>query len=210
MTSATAVYSLTRKVIKAGEAVGFTPAQWDALAENPHLFDAIHEVVLEKAEIILTGVINSDDAPSIPPHSRIEEHQKGGVFRWDSVRQADAVYLSPIQKKYGGKISGEDLRKELVGKPVLNACVLDYLLTHPEMIPASWRWKRTVFWGTIYRDLDPYGYLFVRSLFIDEFDKRWYSPRLKIHKFGPNPSYPNQWVHLNEFNEDTPAALRSV
>ncbi len=101
--------------------------------------------------------IDCDGAPYIPDGWSIEEHQKSGQFELDPTKIK--LYLSEAQRK-GDKISGNELRKELEGKLILNAYVLDYLLTHPELIPEDWkrddegRIRCIFFWGTIYRDLN--------------------------------------------------------
>lgn len=59
-------------------------------------------------------------------------------------------------------IKGDDLRQKIEHKDVLNACVLDYLLAHPEFIPNEWKGMRVFFWGTIYRNSA--GSLIVRYL----------------------------------------------
>lgn len=33
----------------------------------------------------------------------------------------------------------------------LNACVMDYLYLHPDLIPDDWKDKKIYFWGTIFR-----------------------------------------------------------
>ena len=71
------------------------------------------------------------------------------------------LHLSKRQQN-GKVIEGYELRKELTKATILNACVLDYLLKHPELIPDSWKGKFIFFWGTIYRHSD--GNLFVRYL----------------------------------------------
>jgi len=178
---------LAHKVISAGELVGFTPAQWNALAENPTLFDAIHDVVLGHAEIKpIEHLIDCDAAPFTQSGWKVEKHQKGGQFKWDSAQVA--LYLSEFQKN--GVIDGNKLRNELAGKPVMNACVLDYLLAHPNLIPEKWKGKYVFFWGTIYRDSD--GYLYVRYL-------GWY---------GDGWGWRYRWLG-DVWSGDGPAALRA-
>jgi hypothetical protein len=66
-------------------------------------------------------------------------------------------HLSPCQKN-GVCVKGDVLYKELVGRPVLSACILDFLLDHTDFIPESWEGKglgssRYIwFWGTMYCD----------------------------------------------------------
>ena len=98
----------------------------------------------------------------------VDEHQKGGQWKFDP-KQVE-FYLSSGQKGDDNKaIEGYKLRKELAGKPVLNANVLDYLLKNPHLIPEEWKkdgqgnTRYIFFWGTVYRNRD--GDLFVRYLY---------------------------------------------
>lgn len=104
-------------------------------------------------------LIDCDANPFIPNGWSVEEHKKGGLFKFDPAKIS--LYLSKKQKK--GSTGGNDLRKELAGKSVMNANVLDYLLAHPELIPKRWKGKAIFFWGTIYRGSD--GDLYVRYLY---------------------------------------------
>ncbi|MCX6779329.1 MAG: hypothetical protein NTU97_03805 [Candidatus Magasanikbacteria bacterium] len=111
-------------------------------------------------------LINTDAPLFIPSGWQVEEHKRDRQFLFDPTKVG--LFHSPKQKN-GKVISGHDLRQELKDKPVLNACVLDYLLAHPEPIPESWKGKYIYFWGTIYRRAD--GDLYVRFLYWD--DGRW-------------------------------------
>ncbi len=79
------------------------------------------------------------------------------------------LHLSENQKN-GRVVEVNSLKKELEDNkvPVLNACILDYLLAHPELIPESWKkdengnTRYIYFWGTEYRHPD--GDLYVRYL----------------------------------------------
>ncbi len=104
-------------------------------------------------------VIDCDAQPFIPDGWKVQEHQKGGKLEWNP--EKIQLYLSDGQKD-GKYIEGNKLRKELKGKKVLNACVLDWLLAHPEFIPEEWKSKYIFFWGTIYRISG--GDLYVRCL----------------------------------------------
>jgi hypothetical protein len=115
---------------------------------------------------VIEHVIDCDADPFVPDDWTVEEHRKGGIFKWNA---ADvALYLDKDQKN-GKVLEGNKLRKVLVGKPVFNANVLDYLLAHPHLIPEEWKGKFVFFWGTIYRSR--FGNLFVRDLAWD--DGRW-------------------------------------
>lgn len=114
-------------------------------------------------------IIDCDANPLVRDGLKVESHRKGGQIVWSPERIA--LYLSKHQK--GGKyVLGHDLRKELESLPVLNACVLDYLLAHSELIPKRWKGKAVFFWGTIYCDTDV-G-LCVRYLDWDDDRWNWY------------------------------------
>ncbi len=95
-------------------------------------------------------IVDLDADPYCPNVWKVEEHKKGGHFVWD--KEKVKLYLSEHQK--GGDIIGNDLRKELADKPVMNAHVFYFLRKHPELIPEEWEGKAIFFWGTIYRDSD--------------------------------------------------------
>lgn len=133
----------------------------------------MRRVRLGHAEIVITEhVIDCDAEPLIPDRWYVEEHQKGGAFKWSA--EGVTLYLDKRQKN-GKWIDGNELRQALAMKPVLNANVLDYLLAHPHLIPEEWKDKAVFFWGTIYREWngDPY----VR--YLDWYGDRWgWSARL--------------------------------
>ena len=111
-------------------------------------------------------IIDCDADPFLPNGWKVEEHQKGGQWKFDP--KGVEFFLSNSQK--GGKvIEGNKLRKELAKKPVFNANVLDYLYANPHLIPEEWKkdeqgnTRYIFFWGTIYRDSS--GNLYVRFLY---------------------------------------------
>lgn len=126
-------------------------------------------------DVVIKDHVMNGDKPFIPDGWKVESHQKTGEQKF--TRDGDTLYLdgkkidfflSPNQAE-GKSIKGERLREELKGKPVLNACHLDYLREHPDLIPDSWkvdakgRTRYIFFWGTIYRNSD--GGLCVRFLY---------------------------------------------
>lgn len=116
-------------------------------------------------KVIETLTIDCDKEPFNPEGWKVETHKKGGVITWDASKVS--LYLSEKQKN--GTIEGNKLRKELEGKNVLNANVLEFLLEHQELIPEAWKDKYVYFWGTIYRGPD--GRRFVLYLYWN--DGRW-------------------------------------
>lgn len=132
----------------------------------------------------IAHLINCDAEPFIPPGFSVEEHKRGGLFKFDPAK--GSLYLS--EKQNNGRISGHDLRTELRGKPVMNANVLDWLLDHQEFIPEEWKGKAVFFWGTIYRNSG--DKLVVRYLY-------WNGSKWNSHC---------NWLDIG-FDSDNPAAL---
>ncbi len=167
------------------ELAGFTPENVTDLRNYSHWSD-IKSVICGHAEIVFKKhLIDCDAAPFIPEGWTLLEghHSKGGQLQWDPKKVS--LYLSKVQKK-GKTIQGHDFRKELKGQPVLNACVLDYLLAHQELIPDEWKGKLVFFWGTIYRSSD--GYLNVRCLNWDGSQWYWDFSWLDDDFGGSNPA----------------------
>jgi len=95
--------------------------------------------------------VNTDIMPALPfPGATIEYHKKRGMVAINPSKVV--LHLSPNQKN--GKTQGHNLRKELKGMPVMDACELDYYLANPHLIPEEWKGKAVFFWGTIFRYSD--------------------------------------------------------
>ncbi len=156
-----AIYSIgaVNQFSDALERAGFSPEDLTKLTQFGNL-KAVRDVIYGRAEInYLEHLIDCDANPFVPSGWTVEEHKKGGQFKF-SLENIPPLYLSNKQEK--GSIEGNKLRKEVAELPVLNVNVLDYLLAHPELIPEDWKNKYVFFWGTIYRDSD--GSLCVRCL----------------------------------------------
>jgi len=123
------------------------------------VFDCLSPAAVCIGELASRHIIDCDADSMLPDGWQVVEHRKGGQLKWDAVEVA--LYLDEAQQG-GAIIAGEELRKKLQDKPVLNANVLDYLLANPRLIPEEWKGKTVLFWGTIYRHAD--GSLFVRCL----------------------------------------------
>lgn len=185
--AAFSVVGLAHKVCLSAEEQGYTPELLNTLAESPDLFRQLLQV--QRGYSVITAVehiIDCDADPFVPSGWKVEEHQKGGQFKFDATQVE--LYLSAKQKV--GSIGGKDLREELTGKLVLNANVLDCLLAHPHLIPESWKGKAVFFWGTVYRYSG--GSLCVRYLYWD--GGRW--------------SWSARWLG-NGWGGGRPAALRA-
>ena len=126
------------------------------------------------------NVIDCDVDPYCPPGWAVEEHRKAGKLQWSE----DFVQLWLSDEQQCGAIQGTELREELADMSVLNACVLDWLLEHPDLIPEEWKNNSIFFWGTIYRYSD--GELNVRYLCWrgDDMGWCWHFSRLCINWYG--------------------------
>ncbi|HAU66637.1 MAG: hypothetical protein UT30_C0011G0036 [Candidatus Uhrbacteria bacterium GW2011_GWF2_39_13] len=99
---------------------------------------------------------------------KIESHEGHGILELDPSKLG--LHFSPSHNN-GKRIKGNKLLTELQSEKisVLNACVLDYLLAHPEIIPEDWKINEngnnlfTSFLGTIYRGSN--NNLYVRYLY---------------------------------------------
>lgn len=137
---------------------GFKSADVKLLSEKDRLAQVLL-VLRGQAKVVPYHLIDCDTSPAAISGFKVTEHIKGGQVDWDALKIRH--YLSRYQKC--GAILGHDLYKELNGQPVINACVLDYLLAHQEIIPEEWKdLKARYFWGTIYEYMD--GLSIVRSL----------------------------------------------
>jgi len=171
------------------EEAGYTPDEVTKL--KPHL-EKVKQLLNGVAEItVIPHVIDCDTDPYIPKGWEVIEHKKGGQWQFDPTKIE--FYLSKEQQK-GKSIEGNELRKELEGKAVMNANVLDYLLKHPEITPDEWKkdtngnTRYIFFWGTIYRS--SFSRLYVRYLCWD--DGQWY--------------WRSRWLDF-DFDDDDPAAV---
>lgn len=154
---------------------GWTKADVQKLKEGDKLAQVLHFVRGTGVIQIIKHLINlaGDCMPkvwkdqggwSIRPEDQIKGVMKTGVLEITDLVKQIVLHLSPNQKD-GKVIEGNKLRAELETDkvPVLNACVLDYLLLHPELIPEEWKTVGAIyFWGTVYRR--PGGSLYVRCL----------------------------------------------
>jgi hypothetical protein len=172
------------------EAAGYTPNDVTKLRSKPEALKEFKLVLGGMSKIVaVKHVIDLDANPMVPDGWSVEEHQRGGSFKWNPAKVAP--YLS--KKQMGNKrIEGNKLRKELEGKFVFNACLLDYLLAYPQLIPEEWKGKTFFFWGTIYRRNSD-GNLCVRCLLW--YDRSW--------------DWGCYWIDDNffDFDGDNPAAV---
>ena len=136
--------------------------------------EGIRRFLAGNTKVVIHDHIVGGGDPFVPDGWKVESHKKMADLKL--TREGDDLFLdgkkiefflSDEQKE--GTIVGNDLRKELEGKSVLNACHLDYLREHPDLIPDNWKvdeqgkTRFIFFWGTIYRGSD--GHLDVRCLY---------------------------------------------
>jgi hypothetical protein len=152
---------------------------------NEHL-----QVVNGWAEInVIKNIIDTDATPFIPQGLLVEKHIGYGLWSWNS--DLIEYFLSKEQEE--SFQNGNRLRKvieSLRNKKLLNANILDYLLTNSGLIPESWKDKNIFFWGTIYGD--DAGDFCVRYLYWS--DSKW--------------DWGRYWLNLDyNFNSDDPAVF---
>lgn len=141
------------EAIVAGGKAGWGSDEWARLARDADLMREIRKVMIGEAVITMVEhEIDLDTDPLIPERWTVlkGDHQKGGRIKWDAAKVN--LYLSKKQQQGKGVI-GNSLYKELSGRSLYNANLLDYLLKNPHLVPDEWKDKYVFFWGTIYRDL---------------------------------------------------------
>lgn len=120
-------------------------------------------VQVEETRISRSRVIDTNRTPFVPPGWEVVEHKKDGLFLCEP--KAIELHYSQWQlqqQRNRSLFTGYELREKIADKPLLNACVLDFLLAHPDQVPAEWKGKDVYFWGTIYKRMS--GLLAVRCL----------------------------------------------
>lgn len=181
---------LAHKIIRAGELAGFTPAEWNELAEDPIRFKELHDMRVGIAVIRhLDYIINCDADPSILDGYSIEEHQKDGLRKFNP--DGFELYQTKEQKK-GGLSGGHEIRTLLSDKPVVNINVLDFFLERPYLVPDILKEKTNgfskeiFFLGTIYRSTEG-RFECIRSLHWHEWerDKLQQGCSSLFQSFGP-------------------------
>jgi hypothetical protein len=151
--------------------LGRVEAVWNKLGGE----EGVQRLLSGASEIVIRKhLIDCDASPFVPDGWKVEDHQKGGQFDWSA---ASVKFHLDAGQQNGKYLEGNKLRKQLSGKPVLNANVLDYLLKNPDLIPEDWKkdekgnTRYIFFWGTIYRNSD--GSLCVRYLYWLDGGWRW-------------------------------------
>lgn len=91
-----------------------------------------------------TKNIDCSSRPSVPALWTLESSQQDGDYVFNSVEAVKKI--EPFKN-----IKGQDMVKKLGGKG-LNARVLDVLLETKGLIPESWKDKKIVFTGSVFKD----------------------------------------------------------
>lgn len=150
--------NLMSRLARALKNAGFSVYNIKKLLSNSDLLKSIKDVVTGKKEIIQPDhIIDLDVDPFIPDGWAVEEHVKGGKFKFDPSKII--LYFNTNESI----VRGPDFEKELKDKLIFNANLLDYLLAHPGLIPEEWKGERIHFWGTIC--VSPGGERCIRYLF---------------------------------------------
>ena len=117
------------------------------------------QLVIEHRNPFDQNLINCSAYPLIPTGWSLRRHRKADWLEWDPAKIKLHLEIGQHVCKC---LRGYELEEALENKPVLNACVLDWLLAHPKLIPENWKSRYIFFWGTIYRSKD--GSVYVRGL----------------------------------------------
>lgn len=128
---------------------------------NRKLLSQVRQILIGHATIREHDHIIDCDAPPWIPFDQweVEEHLKGGQLKWVIEQHAHAL-------QFYERMECAEFNERFFGKPVLNANVLDYLLTRTHLIPEEWKGRRVLFLGTRYRDCRKEdGRLYVRKLY---------------------------------------------
>lgn len=176
---------LAHELCVAAARAGFTPEELCRLSQNENLMCDVRQVLLGRGSIHVQGhVIDCNRKPYLPKGWTLKEHQRGGQFHWDPSKIS--LWPSKDQKNSVGRALKE-IKEELKNEPVLNACVLDYLLTFPNLIPHCWKGQRVFFFGTIYSNREN-GYIDSAVRYLRWFDdgNEWGWNRLGFWAAGVN------------------------
>lgn len=118
-------------------------------------------------------LINLDADPVCPWLWSVSRHVPGGVIQFDPTKTS--FYTSRKQQR--GDLSGSVLMDDPALADSPNAVLLDFLLEHPELIPAKWKRRKDgalrniFFWGTHYQSEG--GSVAIRCLVWGEEGWRW-------------------------------------
>jgi hypothetical protein len=148
------------------EEFGFSSKDVEKLSNFPDL-GCVRDILNGQAIIVYPKhVINLDSPPLVLEKRSLKEHRGKGLFKFSP----SAIKLAPVRV---GKGTNQGLHLWFLSKRAINANVLDYLLSHQELIPERWKGLRICFPGTTY--VDKSDFTSVRALFWHRGEKMWKS-----------------------------------
>lgn len=174
-------YILTESQVE-GLRRAFAQTGWNADTVEKLCYPAFARQVREALDGLRTlelapGVVDMDQAPNVSEGHKIVVTNKLGLARV-TLLDNDELRLNgrlvEVSQHYklgrGGTFSAEQWIREwggvdpgFVGHIMFNACLLDYLLIHPQDVSAGWYGKTVLFLGTIFEDQSS-GEQYVRGL----------------------------------------------
>lgn len=183
---------LSARLLLAARRAGFTDDELDEVCRGPLLNDL--RSLFHRRATLTFPAIDCDADPCVPLGLRLQRHQKQGTVTWNASRVS--LWLVDQQLVHETWTKGRVIQQELLGKNVLNANVLDFLLARQHYIPSEWKGGGNIrglfFWGTIY--LTEENEPFVRCMVWEHHLNIWRDGGLTLEdSFG----YPNPAIVLN-------------
>lgn len=137
---------------------GCTGEDVKRLCEKNGVLEGLKDVLRGSSEIVqIEYLIDCTADPlglALVAGREVEAHSVCGFLKWEP----GVVELYYPDHLYNGVTSGLEIREEVMKvkeRIPLNACVLDYLLNRPFLIPEGWKeWDHIAFFGTVYREAD--------------------------------------------------------
>ena len=153
---------LIHELVITGRKIGVDRAFYASLAHDQNLFVKVAQLTKDYLTI-------DCDAKPFPQYKflTIEKHIGYGKLIWD----ASKIKLYILRSHSEGNNLDLAVEKEIEEKPILNATVMCWLLQHPDLIPAEWKGKSVVFWGTIFLEED--GRRYVMCLYWNNIIESW-------------------------------------
>ncbi len=135
---------------------GFTTQDVESLCNSGMLQWLLPAIRGQAAVTNVRSVIDCDAAPLIPYLKwNVVKHIQRGKIPWDPSKFT--LQLSQSQQKEE-KVQALQIQSEMEGAQTENANLLDYLISHPYLIPEKWKKGKDgkiqyiLFWATIYEN----------------------------------------------------------
>ncbi|MES2953315.1 MAG: hypothetical protein V4674_02045 [Patescibacteria group bacterium] len=129
---------------------GWTNAEIKMLCEGSKLRKVL--LTLRGWAEISVPKVDLSASPSLYSSLAVVQEHEVGPQHWEWDPGNTELYVHQYQRK-GWALNTVELRKELAGRKTLNACLIDFLLAHPHLIPPEWESWHVLFLGTTYRDV---------------------------------------------------------